>query len=358
MKQILFALLLLASISLSAQKGFKITGRLGGTLGGNLMLVTNTTEGAIRLGQAVMVNGNFSFSGKVNEMTPVYILTDQQQPIATLMLENTEYTILAGENGIEVEGGGEAQKLWNQYDAITQTVARESQKMEQEARTAYSSGNQMKMQALQQQFQKVAEEAGRQQAALFETYKDSPVTAFVIVSGMQQMDYASLKLMYDGLGETAKNCISGQLIAQQIEQFKQVEVGSVPSDFIGLTAEGDTLSLYGVEAKLKLVDFWASWCAPCRAEMPNVKKVYKKYHEQGLEVIGVSIDQKPADWLKALQEEKLPWPNIIDPESKIAAYFLVQAIPQTFLLDENNKIIAKNLRGKELEAKIAEVLGE
>ena len=140
MKQILFALLLLASISLSAQEGFKITGRLGGTLGGNLMLVTNTTEGAIRLGQAVMVNGNFSFSGKVNEMTPVYILTDQQQPIATLMLENTEYTILAGENGIEVEGGGEAQKLWNQYDAITQTVARESQKMEQEARTAYSSG--------------------------------------------------------------------------------------------------------------------------------------------------------------------------------------------------------------------------
>ena len=89
-----------------------------------------------------------------------------------------------------------------------------------------------------------------------------------------------------------------------------------------------------------------------------MKKVYKKYHEQGLEVIGVSIDQKPADWLKALQEEKLPWPNIIDPESKIAAYFLVQAIPQTFLLDENNKIIAKNLRGKELEAKIAEVLGE
>ena len=127
---------------------------------------------------------------------------------------------------------------------------------------------------------------------------------------------------------------------------------------MGLTAEGDTVSLYAVKAKLKLVDFWASWCNPCRAEMPNVKKVYKKYHEKGLEIIGVSIDPKPQDWLKALQDENLPWPNIIDPEGKIAAYFLVQAIPHTILLDENNKILAKNLRGKELEKKIAALLGQ
>ena len=128
--------------------------------------------------------------------------------------------------------------------------------------------------------------------------------------------------------------------------------------FHGIDRRGDTVSLYGVQAKLKLVDFWASWCAPCRAELPNVKRIYKKYRELGLEIIGVSIDQKPADWMKALEEEKLPWPNIIDPEGKIANHYFVRAIPYTLLLDENNKIIAKNLRGKELEKKIAELLAK
>ena len=293
---------------------------------------------------------------KWDEMMPAYILTDQQQPIATIMLENLEYTVVAGENGIEVQGGGEAQGILRQFDAVNNFIRQEQMKMEQEARMAQASGNQMKMQALQEQFQKAMDKAADKQSLLFATYKDSPVSAFVIASGMKQMDYASLKALYDGFGEAVKQCVYGQMIAQQIEVFKQVEVGSVPSDFMGLTAEGDTVSLYGVEAKLKLVDFWASWCAPCRSEMPNVKKVYKKFHHAGLEIIGVSIDQRPGDWMKALQEDKLPWLNIIDPEGKIAGYFLVQAIPHTVLLDENNVIVAKNLRGKELEKKIAELL--
>lgn len=355
---ILSILLLLANTSLFAQEGFKIAGRLGGTLGGKLLLVTIGTEGAVKLDETEMTNGNFEFTGKVDAMTPAYILTEERKPIASLMLENTEFAIVAGQEGIEVEGGGEAQKIWNRYEAITRLVSREKMKMEQEAQQAYAQQNQMKLQAIQQQYLKVAEEAGTQQSALFKTYKDSPVTAFMIFTVMQQTDYEYLKELYDGLGETAKNCVYGQLIARQIELFKQVEVGSVPSDFMGLTAEGDTVSLYAVKAKLKLVDFWASWCNPCRAEMPNVKKVYKKYHEKGLEIIGVSIDPKPQDWLKALQDENLPWPNIIDPEGKIAAYFLVQAIPHTILLDENNKILAKNLRGKELEKKIAALLGQ
>ena len=339
-----------------AQNGFKITGRLGGTLGGNLVLVANNAQGPVQLGQAVMVNGNFDFSGKVDGMMPAYILTDQQQPVATIMLENTDYTVVAGATGIEVQGGGEAQKIWNEFDAINRLVYQEQMKMQQEIRAAQASSNGMKMQALQEEFQKKMEEVGIKQGELFNKYKDSPVSAFMIATGMEQMDYATLKMFYDGLGVLAKQCLYGQIIARQMEKFKQVEVGAVPADFMGLTAKGDTVSLYGVEAKLKLVDFWASWCAPCRAEMPNVKKVYKKYRGKGLEIIGVSIDKTLDDWTKALQEDKLPWRNIIDPEGKIASYFQVKAIPHTVLLDAENRIIAKDLRGKELENKIAELL--
>ena len=339
-----------------AQEGFKITGQLGGTLSGDLVLVVNDTAGLVKLDETLMVDGSFEFVGRVDKMMVAYVLTAEQQPVVTLMLENLEYAIVAGESGIEVQGGGESQKILNQYNAINQTVAREKMKMEQEGRAAYAQQNQMKLQALQQQFNKVLEETGKQQAALFQTYKDSPVTAFVIASGMGQMDYPSLKALDDGLGETAKNSVYGRVITQQIARFKQVEPGSVAPDFQGTTLEGTTVSLHGIKAKLKLIDFWASWCGPCRQEMPNVSKIYKKYHEAGLEIIGVSLDRKADEWAKALKEEKMAWPNIMDEQQQIGARYFVRGIPHTILLDENNRILVKDLRGKALEKKIAELL--
>lgn len=360
MKKIMLSILLVACAYMTsvAQERFKITGRLGGTLEGDLVLAASGAEGLLKLDEAIMVNGEFEFSGRVDGLVLAYILTAEQQPVATLMLENLEYTIVAGESGIEVQGGGESQKILNQYNAINQIIAREKMLMEQEARAAYAQQNQMKLQALQQQFRKVMEEAGAKQAALFQTYKDSPVTAFVVASGMEQMDYTSLKAIYDELGESAKNSLYGQAIAQQIAVFQQVEPGSVAPDFKGATSGGETISLHGLKAKLKLIDFWASWCGPCRKEMPNVCKVYKKYREAGLEIIGVSLDTKVPDWLKAMKEEKMTWTNILDEQQGIAARYLVRGIPHTLLLDENNRIIAKNLQGKALEKKIAELLGE
>lgn len=357
-KVMLFMLLFCACLSGVAQEGFKITGRLGGTVEGNLVLVCMRSQGAVQLGQTMMENGNFEFTGQVNGIELAYILTAEQQPVATLMLENLEYTIVAGESGIEVQGGGEYQQVLNQYNAINQIVTREKMKMEMEARNAYAEQNQMKLQALQQQFQKVMDETGKKQAELFKIYKDSPVTAFVIASGMNQMDYASLKSLFEGLGEPARQSSYGQMIAQQLAALEQVEPGAVAPDFNGTTLNGDTFSLHGIKAKVKLVDFWASWCAPCRQEMPNVVKIYKKYRESGLEIIGVSLDEKKPDWEKALDDEKMTWPNIMDEQKEIAARYFVRGIPHTILLDENNRIIAKDLRGKALEKKIAELLGE
>jgi len=341
-----------------AQEGFKITGRLGETVAGNLVLVCMQPQGAVKLGETMMENGNFEFTGQVNVIELAYILTAEQQLVATLMLENLEYTIVAGESGIEVQGGGESQQVLNRYNAINQIVMREKMKMEMEARDAYAEQNQMKLQALQQQFQKVMDETGKKQAELFKIYKDSPVTAFVIASGMNQMDYASLKSLFEGLGEPARQSSYGQMITQQLAALEQVEPGAVAPDFNGTTLNGDTFSLHGIKAKVKLVDFWASWCAPCRQEMPNVVKIYKKYCESGLEIIGVSLDEKKPDWEKALDDEKMTWPNIMDEQKEIAARYFVRGIPHTILLDENNHIIAKDLRGKALEKKIAELLGE
>lgn len=344
-----------------AQQRFKITGELGGTIGGDLVLVSAGPEGAVKLDEALMVNGSFEFSGQVDAMILAYIMTAEQQPIATLMLENLEYTIVAGENGIEVQGGGESQKILNLYNAINQDITREKMRMEQEVRAAYAEQNQMKLQALQQQFEKTMAEVGKKQEELFKTYKDSPVTAFMIASVMLQMDYSPLKALHEMLGEPAKTCFYGQLIAIQLAALKQVEPGSVAPDFKGATLNGDTLSLHGIKARVKLLDFWASWCEPCRRETPNVRKIYQKYHDKGLEIIGVSLDEKKQEWAKAMKNDKITWPNISDlkgKNSEIAARYFIRGIPHTILLDEDNHIVAKNLRGKALEKKIAELLEE
>ena len=175
---------------------------------------------------------------------------------------------------------------------------------------------------------------------------------------MGQMDYVSLQTVFDELGEPARNSLFGQMIVQCLAAMKDVEIGAIAPNFKGSMVNNDTLSLYGVKAKLKLVDFWASWCAPCRQEMPNVCKVYKKYHDKGLEIIGVSLDSKVPDWQQAMVVEKMKWLNILDVRQQIATRYFVRGIPHTLLLDENNRIIAKNLRGKALEKKIAELLGD
>ena len=124
---------------------------------------------------------------------------------------------------------------------------------------------------------------------------------------------------------------------------------------------GITNELAQVKGKLILVDFWASWCRPCRMENPNVKRVYEKYHSKGLEILSISLDTDKDAWKRAIENDLMNWNHMIDdrdPSKSVSAKYGVKGIPFTLLLDENYKIIAKNLRGGDLELKVAEVLGE
>lgn len=147
-----------------------------------------------------------------------------------------------------------------------------------------------------------------------------------------------------------------------IASSKKAEVGAKAPDFSGPTPTGETLSLQQSMGKYTLIDFWASWCRPCRMENPNVVRVYNKYHEKGLNIISVSLD-KPGQkerWLKAIEDDKMDWYHISNLKfwnDPVAKMYNVRSIPATFLIDEDGNIIAKNLRGPALEAKIASLLG-
>lgn len=156
-----------------------------------------------------------------------------------------------------------------------------------------------------------------------------------------------------------------QVAAMQAQQKAQqssakVKVGEVAPDITLDTPEGEKVSLSDFRGKYVLVDFWASWCKPCRAENPNVVRVYNKYKSKGFEILGVSLDRARDPWLKAIKDDGLEWPHISDLgfwNSKAAQDYGVKSIPYTVLVDKEGKVIAERLRGTSLEAKLAEIFG-
>jgi len=147
-----------------------------------------------------------------------------------------------------------------------------------------------------------------------------------------------------------------------LKNLKQTDIGGQAPSFEAPTPEGDMLSLEQTLGKYTIVDFWASWCKPCRMENPNVVRVYEKYHDKGLNIVSVSLDRENQKerWLQAIEADNMDWYHVSNLkfwQDPIAQLYGVRAIPETFLLDENGVIIDKNLRGAALERRIAELLG-
>jgi len=153
----------------------------------------------------------------------------------------------------------------------------------------------------------------------------------------------------------------GQSFRQALDVAKITAIGSIAPDFTQTDTAGKAITLSSLRGKYVLIDFWASWCGPCRMENPNVVKAYNQYKNKNFTIIGVSLDKTGARdaWIKAIKDDNLTWNQVSDLrfwQNQVAQLYKISQIPQNYLIDPNGKIIAKGLRGDELEAKLAEVL--
>ena len=340
----------------NAQSGYKVTGTVEGMPDGKAIIATVNGSSLDTLAKADVKNGSFEFTGNVSEPTGAYIMVIGQRGAIPFMLENANITVNAGQAGLTVTGS-EGQKIYDQFMAINTTTQQEAMKLQQEYQAA--NGDQAKMQAVQEAYAKLMTDVQAKETELIKANPDSYVSAFVIASGMGQMEYEQLKERYNLLGEKAKAGAQGKAIAAQIAKLESTAIGQIAPNFTITTPEGESISLYDIKGKVKLIDFWASWCGPCRGENPHVVEIYKEYHPKGLEIFGVSLDNNKEAWVKAIADDGLVWKHGSDLkgwQSAPAQLYSVTGIPHTVLLDENNKIIAKNLRGDELKQKIAELL--
>lgn len=197
--------------------------------------------------------------------------------------------------------------------------------------------------------------------------KENPGSFFSLVAlkdvAGPSMDVAVIEPIYKGLSENLRKSTGGQEFAKEIEASRATSIGAVAPAFTQNDTNDKPVSLADFKGKYVLVDFWASWCGPCRAENPNVVTAYNEYKDKNFTILGVSLDQpgKKDAWLGAIKADGLAWTQVSDLQgwkNSVAAQYGVKGIPQNFLVGPDGKIVAKNLRGEGLHKKLKELLSK
>jgi len=330
---------------------------------GNLLVFTQTPEGMDTLARTAFSEGVFTLAGELTEPVVAHLMVEGYTGGFVMILEPGEnYTATLTRNGKGDIRGGKLQQTYLDYQAIIQQANGEMRALKQKMAEAGAQKHFKTVQQLQGKVDKVQQEAKGKMDALIRRNADNVLAAYLQTAGMERINEpAPLKQMYASLSDKAKATAPGRILAARIAAIEQVGIAAQAPDFTLPTPDGGQVSLYSVKGKLKIIDFWASWCGPCRMENPNMVKLYDDFKDKGLAVISVSLDERKAAWTQAIQKDGMPWVHVSDLKgwkSEVVKLYNVDSVPCILVLDENNRILAKNIRAEKLRAFVEERLGK
>ena len=352
--------------------GFELKGKLSNASGEQLYLEEMTAKGVTVVDTTTLgPNGEFVFAN-ANPVLGFYRLRITDANFAMLVLDSTQKVELTGDardlgNTFKVEGSPDSKLFWEVNETSKHSYQRRDSLMRSfEAYANLNKNNKVKI----VEFNKKAEQEYDAESKYLNDYLLAEINknpgSLVSVVALQQL---APELSTDGYINAFKQ-VDEALVkkypgSEQVKNFHQgVEgmvktvLGAAAPDFTLARPDGSPLSLSSFKGKIVLLDFWASWCGPCRAENPNVVKLYKKFHPKGFEILSVSLDSDKDKWTGAIAKDKLEWNQVSDLggwQSSAAKLYSVTSIPQTFLIDKEGKIIGKGLRGDALEARLKEL---
>ncbi|MCI4669219.1 MAG: AhpC/TSA family protein [Bacteroidia bacterium] len=327
---LLISIITLSYVCQAQESNYTLTGKTQGILDGTVLYLEDPATRTY-MDSAVVKDNKFSFKGILEEdyFVAVLIAGQDYSDYRLVWLEKNDITLDASESnlsGSKITG--------SKIDIIDQQLQKELEGM---------SYNQI--------IRKVEDHIRENPSSIYSVHL---LSVYYSVWGREKTEELFAKFP-----DKLKSTSYGKAVAFYLEKNKEPKIGEDFVDFEMMDINGKPRKVSELKGKVFLLEFWASWCGPCRAENPTLVKTYNEFHDKGFEIIAVSMDNSKTDWEEAVESDGLPWIHISDLKggnSEAGLIYGISSIPDNFLIDENGKVIAKGLRGEMLKEKLSEVM--
>jgi len=369
MKRILASItviaVLISVISCNKKKtdGFTIDGSITGADNGWVFLQKREEGKMISADSVQIKEGKFAFAGKVDLPEIYYLKMNNVEGALPFFIENAAITLKVYADSIDksLVTGSVSHDTYTSFQKDEMVYSQKMDELYSNYMDAKGAHDTASVKRIESAYDSVQSAQSKFTKEYILKNGKSVVSAYLAISNAYAYSLEDLKAINKAMDASIANSVYVKKLAEREMTLNTVQPGQPAPDFTMNDTIGNPVSLSSFKGKLVLVDFWASWCGPCRAENPNVVAAFKKYNSKGFAILGVSLDTDKAKWFEAIAKDGLAWTHVSDLigwNNAVAKQYGVMSIPASFLIDQEGKIIATDLRGEALTNKLKELLGE